>query len=250
MNLVPNWRRVVAISLSFWMQVAGLLVLIWPELKFAWTGQDSDPVLFWWLGVLLLVAGILGRLYEQGTSKWREWVRIGGVAVVIFLLAMLLATTVRAAPPSEEQTLAVAVPFIAQEEGERLVAYLDIVGVPTICSGSTRGVKLGMRKTQEECRALLRLEVAEYRAGLHRFFRQYTINYYLTPWRDAGYTSVAFNAGIAAIGNSTATKRLNAGDIAGGCDALTWWNKAGQRVIRGLTLRRNREKALCMKGLT
>lgn len=250
MNLVPNWRRVVAISLSFWMQVAGLLVLIWPELKFAWTGQDSDPVLFWWLGVLLLVAGILGRLYEQGASKWREWVRIGGVAVVIFLLAMLLATTVRAAPPSEEQTLAVAIPFIAKEEGEVLEAYLDVVGVPTIGSGSTRGVKLGMKITQAESRALLRREVIEYRAGLHRYFRQYTINYYLTPSRDAAYTSTAFNAGIVAIGKSTATKRLNAGDIAGGCDALTWWNKAGNRVMRALVNRREREKALCMKGLT
>lgn len=250
MNLVSNWRRVVAISLSFWMQVAGLLVLIWPELKFAWTGQDSDPVLFWWLGVLLLVAGILGRLYEQSTSKWREWARIGGVAVVIFLLAMLLATTVRAAPPTEDQTLAVAIPFIAQEEGEVLVAYLDAVGVPTIGSGSTRGVKLGMKITREESRALLRREVIEYREGLHRYFRPITINDRLTPSRDAAYTSLAFNAGIVAIGNSTATKRLNAGDIIGGCDALTWWNKAGQRVLRGLTLRRQREKALCMRGLT
>ena len=247
--LVTNWRRVVALSLSFWMQVAGLVVLIWPELKYGWTEQDSDPVFFWWLGVLLLVAGIAGRLYEQGVSKLREWARITGVLVILFLLALLLATTVRAAPPSEAATLEVAVPFIAQEEGERLEAYLDIVGVPTIGSGSTRGVKLGMKITREESRALLRREVIEYREGLHRYFTAATINSRLTPRRDAAYTSTAFNCGIAAIGKSTATKRLNAGNIAGGCEALTWWNKAGQRVIRGLASRRERERALCMMGL-
>ena len=247
--IVNNWRRVVALSLSFWMQVAGLVVLILPEVRFYWTGEDSDPVLSWWLGVLLLLAGIGGRLYEQGMSKWREWLRIAAVGVVIFLLAFLLAGTVRAGAPSEEATLNVAVPFIAQEEGERLEAYLDIVGVPTICSGSTRGVKLGMKMTRPQCRALLRSEVAEYRTKLHRYFVPATINYRLTPERDTAYTSLAFNCGIGAIGKSSATRRLNGGDIAGGCEALTWWNKAGGRVIRGLVSRRTRERALCLQGL-
>jgi len=39
--IVTNWRRVVALSLSFWMQVAGLVVLIYPELRFAITGVDT-----------------------------------------------------------------------------------------------------------------------------------------------------------------------------------------------------------------
>lgn len=247
--LVSNWRRVTALSLSFWMQIFGVVAMIWPELKFMFTGQDSDPVFYWWLGIVLLVAGIAGRLYEQGVSKVREWLRIGAVVVISILLALLLSSTVRAAEPTENEVLAVAVPFIAQEEGERLTAYLDIVGVPTIGSGSTRGVKLGMTITREESRALLRSEVIEYRAGLHRYFTRATVASRLTPHRDAAYTSTAFNCGIAAIGKSTATKRLNAGDISGGCQALTWWNKAGGRVIRGLAARRERERALCMKGL-
>lgn len=47
MNLVPNWRLVVALSLSFWMQSAGLGVLSWPDLKYAFTSEDADPVFFW-----------------------------------------------------------------------------------------------------------------------------------------------------------------------------------------------------------
>lgn len=36
-------------------------------------------------------------------------------------------------------------------EGMELTAYKDIVGVPTICAGTTRGVKMGDTKTAEQC---------------------------------------------------------------------------------------------------
>ncbi len=254
MKLVSDWRRVTLISLSWWMQAAGLLVLIAPEVRFAWTGRDYDPILSWWLGVLLLLAGLGGRILRQSGSRWREWARLAGVVLVVFALALLLAGKVRAAeqstvPVSEAATLEVAVPFIAREEGMRLTAYRDIVGVPTICFGSTRGVRMGMRKTERECLELLRAEVREYRERLHRYFSQATVTHRLTAPRDAAYTSTAFNCGVGAIGRSTAVRRLNAGDIAGGCQALTWWNKAGGRVVRGLVARRTRERALCLQGL-
>src|SRR5690606_40236429 len=82
-RLISDWRRVLLLSLSFWMQVAGLLVLILPELRYHWTGQDYDPVLAWWLGALFLVAGLAGRLYRQGSPGWREWLRIGAVAAIV-----------------------------------------------------------------------------------------------------------------------------------------------------------------------
>ena len=248
-RIVSDWQRVLLLSLSFWMQVAGLLVLILPELRYHWTGQDYDPALAWWLGTLFLVAGLAGRLYRQRLSWWREWLRVAGVAAIVIALAFLFASQVRAAPAAEADTLRIAVPFIAKEEGKRNKAYRDVVGVWTICYGSTRGVRAGMVLSDRQCIELLRAEVAEYRIGLHRYFTPATINSRLPPARDAAYTSTAFNCGIGAIGKSTATRRLNAGDIAGGCEALTWWNKAGGRVLRGLFERRKRERALCLEGL-
>jgi lysozyme len=258
MPIVPDWRRVVLLSISFWMQVAGLAVLILPELRYRLTGEDYDPYLAWWLGVLFLLAGIIGRVWQQGLSPWKEWLRVASVVAIVIALAIILATPSNAAPPSdtpgfgeatEAQTLAIAVPFIAREEGKRNKAYLDAVGIPTICFGSIRGVRLGMTKTDEECLALLWIEVAEHRTGLHRFFSATTIAARLPPARDAAYTSTAFNCGPATIGKSTATKRLNAGNITGGCEALTWFDKAGGRVLRGLFERRKREKALCLQGV-
>ena len=249
MKLVDDWRRITKFSLSVWMQIFGLGVLVLPEAWFAWTGIDYNPRIAWWSGVLLLLAGIIGRIVKQGDSTGREWIRLAGVGIIILALAFLLGAQAQAAPASEADTLEIAVPFIAKEEGKRNAAYLDIVGVPTICFGSTRGVRLGMTLTDAECLDLLRAEVAEYRAKLHRFFTDATIERRLPPTRDAAYTSTAFNCGIGAIGKSTATRRLNAGDIEGGCEALTWWNKAGGRVIRGLFERRKRERALCMAGV-
>lgn len=46
-----------------------------------------------------------------------------------------------------------------------------------------------------------------------------------------------------------AARRFNAGNWRGGCDAFLMWNRAGGRVVRGLALRRARERALCLKGL-
>ncbi|RUY12605.1 hypothetical protein EOA25_02815 [Mesorhizobium sp. M2A.F.Ca.ET.040.01.1.1] len=250
---VPEWRRVLVLSLSFWMQAAGLALLILPEAWYGLTGQDYDPNIAWWLAVLLLVAGLAGRVFQQGVSIWKEWLRIVAVALIAIALAVILATPSPAAPlpaaqATEAETLAIAVPFIAKEEGERNKAYLDAVGIPTICFGSTRGVRLGMIKSHQECLELLWIEVAEHRTGLHRYFAPETISIRLPPKRDAAYTSTAFNVGVAGIGKSTATRRLNAGDIAGGCQALTWFDKAGKRVLRGLFERRQREKKLCMEG--
>jgi len=145
--------------------------------------------------------------------------------------------------------LAVALPLIAQWEGKRNNAYLDIVGVPTICYGSTRGVSLGDYKTDQECLELLKAEVLEYREGLHNYFTKETKQERLPPKRDAAFVSLAYNVGISGAGNSTATRRLNKGDVAGACKALTWWNRAGGRVVRGLVNRRAQEYELCIEGV-
>ena len=65
MKLVENWKRVVSISLSFWMQVIGLLILIIPEAWYAITGRDYDPRLAWTLGVFFLLV-----LWRAAPAAW------------------------------------------------------------------------------------------------------------------------------------------------------------------------------------
>lgn len=86
-----------------------------------------------------------------------------------------------------------------------------------LCYGETKAARVRQRATDAECRAKLveRLK-GDFRAGLHDYFTEATRAKRLTPERDAAYVSLAYNVGIRRAGRSTATRRLNAGDIAGG----------------------------------
>jgi len=247
MKLIPNAGRVALRAHSMWANYLGVLCLIIPELIYWLFERDTNPRTWWWLGIALILYGVIGRIKDQGIVR-------SPVAVLIFAVLMSIAPE----PPAAQQTgpevteaqfVHVATPFVAKWEGKRNKAYRDIGGVWTVCYGETRGVRPGDTYTDAECHAMLQAGLLEYRAGLHGYFNNDTINLRLTPHRDAAYVSLAYNVGIRGAGKSTATRRLNAGDIAGGCQALGWWNKAGGRVVRGLVNRRAEETQLCMQGL-
>lgn len=260
MRLIPNAGAVARRAFSMWANYLGILCLILPELIYFFFELDTNPRLWFWLGLGLIAAGIIGRITDQGIEHPKDARFLSSGAVALIAMAAVFPressgpeTAIQPANYSSGYSLAefdaVAVPLIAKWEGLRLEAYQDIVGVWTVCYGETKGVRPGDRYTKAQCDAMLAQEVREYREGLHRYFTAETTSERLTPHRDAAYTSLAYNAGIRAIGKSTATRRLNAGNIAGGCQALGWWNKAGGRVIRGLVNRRAEEVALCLRGL-
>ena len=139
-------------------------------------------------------------------------------------------------------------------EGRELKAYRDIVGVWTICDGETKGVKPGMVKTNAECDAML---IARVEQDFYRPLTRCIKGYEAKPvsWQ-ASMLSLAYNVGTGAACGSTAAKLARSGDLAGSCRAMTRFNRAGGRVIKGLKLRReygdaNRmgELELCLAGL-
>ncbi len=62
------------------------------------------------------------------------------------------------------------------------------------------------------------------------------------PERMAAITSLVYNIGAKAFSESTACKRIMAGDHAGAAEAITWFNKARGIVMPGLVKRRQAEK--------
>jgi GH24 family phage-related lysozyme (muramidase) len=56
--------------------------------------------------------------------------------------------------------LALAVAIAVPAEGLRQAAYRDVTGLPTVCFGSTQGVKMGDFRTVPECKALLTKEMS------------------------------------------------------------------------------------------
>lgn len=132
-----------------------------------------------------------------------------------------------------------------------LNAYLDIANVPTACDGITRGVKMGQRFTEAQCVAKLERELVTHAEGVMRCTPRLA-----DPGRDnqrAAAVLFAYNVGVGAYCGSTAAKRFNAGAWGAGCDAFLMWDKARVngvlRPVRGLTLRRQRERALCRRGI-
>ncbi len=265
MRLISNWKRIAAKAHSMWAIYLGVFCLILPDVIYFLAGRDTNPRFWFFLALSLFVYGAIFRLKDQGIDRnTLKSPAIVAVIAVLFLAAcedvstaskdgplqVVDTTEVPSSPVSDPSEFAqIAVPLIARWEGLRLEAYLDIVGKPTVCFGETKGVKMGDSYTEAECVAMLSREVQDYRERLHTHFTAKTIADRLPSKRDAAYTSLAYNAGVGAVGKSTAVRRLNGGDIAGGCQALGWWNKAGGRVIRGLVNRRAEEVALCLEDL-
>lgn len=142
--------------------------------------------------------------------------------------------------------IAASTPFIAKWEGLSLVAYRDIVGVPTVCYGETRGVQMGDKYTKAECEEMLRKSVAEYYSKL----QPYMTNKDIPIGVQASLLELAYNVGIHAAGTSTMMKLANQGKYKEACQQLDRWVKAGGGRVQGLVNRRADSKVnLCLKGL-
>ena len=138
--------------------------------------------------------------------------------------------------------VAITVAFLCSAEGIRQVAYQDVNGVWTDCVGETRGVRKGDVSTLEQCMAKLGARVLEFGAEVDACCPACSA----TPERKAAATSFFYNVGSATACRSSVVRKLNAGDVQGGCDALLLYNKAGGVVFPGLTKRRERERELCL----
>lgn len=139
--------------------------------------------------------------------------------------------------------MALAVPLVAKWEGKRNDPYRDIVGVKTVCYGETR---VDMRHYSDaECTAMLTKAVQGFAEPVARCTPLIADR----PRVLAAATSLSYNIGIKAYCGSTVARRFNSGNIRGGCDAFLMWNRAGGRVVQGLTNRRAQERALCLAGV-
>lgn len=129
-------------------------------------------------------------------------------------------------------------------EGRELVAYRDIVGVWTICDGDTSDVRPGQVAAPAECDVRLYANLKRYHAGLRN-----CLVGTLPLKTEAAWVSWTYNVGVGAACSSTLVRKANAGDLAGACNELPRWNRAGGREVRGLTNRREAERKLCLEGL-
>lgn len=165
-------------------------------------------------------------------------------------LSSMFATPKRAAGTvSTAAVLAATAVFVGPWEGERTEAYLDRIASPpvwTVCYGETRGVKQGDKYTPKQCRDMLITALADYHAPLTRCIPTLAAQ---PQGVQVALTSWAYNVGPSAACGSTLAKLAKAGDWRGACNQLPRWNKAGGKVIAGLTNRRLDEQRICLAAI-
>lgn len=145
--------------------------------------------------------------------------------------------------------MAIALPFISKHEGTEYRPYRDIAGIWTVCQGITgHDVVKGKTYTQKECDTLLAKHIA-----IHKKAVDSALKVEVPVSTRAALYSLSYNIGTNAMRNSTAIKRINRGDIRGGCEAFSMWNKItknGKKIVsKGLVNRRNAEIKLCVSEL-
>ncbi|MCU3050307.1 lysozyme [Enterobacter roggenkampii] len=142
------------------------------------------------------------------------------------------------------QTSDKGIALIKQFEGCKLTAYQDSVGVWTIGYGWTQPVdgkpiRAGMTIKQETAERLLKTGLVSYESDVSRL-----VKVGVTQGQFDALVSFTYNLGSRSLSTSTLLRKLNAGDYAGAADEFLRWNKAGGKVLNGLTRRREAERAL------
>lgn len=134
--------------------------------------------------------------------------------------------------------------LIKQWEGLRLTAYRCAAGVLTIGYGSTGPhVTEGMKITKAKAEKLLLKDLERFEAAIERL-----VTVPLNDNQFAALVSWAFNVGEGAVAKSTLIRKLNAEDYDAVPGELARWNKAGGKVLAGLSNRRAAEAGLWANG--
>ena len=223
------------------MALSGLILLaqlLLPELG-AWLPWLPDNALVI-AAAVLSVAAIPARVALQtGMSTWLARF-LADESGAVRAGRMVASAAVLAAA-------AAAVPLVRGFEGQELTPYRDIVAQLTWCSGETQGIPKD-EYTPAECDEMLARRLVEFSAAIAACLPPDT------PFQiRVAFVSAAYNIGAPAFCGSSMSRRALAGDLRGACDALLMWDKGRvngllQR-IRGLRLRREKERTLCLSGL-
>ena len=129
--------------------------------------------------------------------------------------------------------------MIKHFEGLELNAYQCAAGVWTIGYGHTKDVQKGMVISEDTANEMLVEELNEYENYINTL-----VNVELNQNQFDAMVSWVYNLGGGNLKASTLLKVLNAGDYAGVPAQMMRWNKAGGKVLEGLTRRRQAEADL------
>jgi lysozyme len=137
--------------------------------------------------------------------------------------------------------------LIKDFEGFRASAYICPAGVPTIGYGTTRingrPVKAGLKITTDEADQFLEEDLKVFEDVVNN-----SVSIEITQNQFDALVCFVYNVGSGNFKKSTLLKLVNSGDLSEAADQFLRWNKAGGKVLSGLTRRRKAERELFLKA--
>lgn len=202
---------------------------------------DQDPT----LKTLLLQEALQARgFYDGALDNWAGPATEDALEAFQNHMAKQPGLQPDAAPGNKFRDVsAKGIELIKHFEGLYLQAYQDSVGVWTIGWGHTGlthrdgTVHRGRKITEAEAEALLRHDMDVFEGRVMEAVK--------VPLNDDEFAAlVSFDFNTGGLPKSTLLRKLNSGDRAGAADEFLRWDKAGGKVLRGLTRRRQSERNL------
>ena len=137
--------------------------------------------------------------------------------------------------------------IIKFSEGCKLTAYQCPAKIWTIGYGSTfykdgKKVKQGDTISQNQADTLFDNILEKFEKDVKKL-----IKVKINDNQFGSIISFAYNVGVDNLKSSTLLKKLNANDFFGASQEFMKWNKAGGKVLNGLTIRRKKESLLFLK---
>jgi lysozyme len=127
-------------------------------------------------------------------------------------------------------------------EGYRDNAYIPVAGdVPTIGFGTTQNVRMGDKITVPQALNRALDDVQKFEGAMKR-----CVKVPLHQYEYDAYLSLTYNIGEGAFCRSTLVRLLNQQRYDEACKQILRWNNFQGRPLRGLTIRREKEYAMCI----
>lgn len=178
-------------------------------------------------------------------SKLRKLGKFGGGLCVVSAIIAVLNTDFHGQFRTSQQGLEI----IGDAEGCKREPYLCPANVLTVGIGSTEASSGKIERkiyTDKEIAERWLVDIKNAEKCVNRYANGWNIP---QPVFDVA-TSLTFNVGCGATSKSTFFRKIRSGDYVGACNELPKWVYAGGKKLRGLEIRREKERTLCLAGLT
>lgn len=180
----------------------------------------------------------------MSNNKWGTLGKIGGACSIATMIAVMITNY-----GDEFRTSVEGLEIIGNAEGCRREPYKCPADVLTVGVGSTAAggnqIEVGKIYSDDEIARRWKNDIVIAERCVNRFANGKQMPQSVFD----SAVSITFNAGCGALSKSTMFRKANAHDWKGVCNEFPRWVYSGGRKLKGLIIRREKEKALCLSGL-